>query len=135
MMLKPKHCLAIIIISVLPELAVAGAVDDLLQRYATEASQPFDANLGQEFWNKDFVDNKAGQKRQCSTCHTKNLSTIGKHKKTGKKIDPMSPSINSERLTDIKKIEKWFKRNCKWTIGRRCTPQEKGHLLLFISQQ
>ncbi|MBA1331752.1 cytochrome C, partial [Candidatus Endoriftia persephone str. Guaymas] len=27
------------------------------------------------------------------------------------------------------------KRNCRWTFGRDCTPQEKGDLMLFIQGQ
>ncbi|MFK5970948.1 MAG: DUF1924 domain-containing protein [Candidatus Marithrix sp.] len=29
-------------------------------------------------------------------------------------------------------IRKWFKRNCKWTLGRECNAQEKGDILKFI---
>ena len=47
----------------------------------------------------------------------------------------MAPSVNPKRLTDRTKIEKWFVRNCKWTFGRECTPQEKGDLLSFISSR
>ncbi|HCS12500.1 MAG TPA: hypothetical protein DIW28_01710, partial [Zetaproteobacteria bacterium] len=43
-----------------------------------------------------------------------------------KRIEPMAPSVNPERLTDPAKIEKWFGRNCEWTIGRDCTAQEKA---------
>lgn len=45
----------------------------------------------------------------------------------------MAPSANPERLTDVRKIEKWFKRNCKWTLGRECSAQEKTDLLLYIN--
>ena len=47
----------------------------------------------------------------------------------------MAPSVNPKRLTDRSKIEKWFKRNCKWTLGRECTPQEKGDILTFLLAQ
>ncbi len=60
---------------------------------------------------------------------------MGKHNRTGKMIKPISPTVNPERLTDIKKIKKWLLRNCKWTFGRECTTQEKGNILLWLSQQ
>jgi hypothetical protein len=55
--------------------------------------------------------------------------------KTGKRIEPMAVSVNPQRLGDMAKIEKWFRRNCKWTLGRACTAQEKGDLLSFLRQQ
>jgi len=47
----------------------------------------------------------------------------------------MSARVNAERYTDEKKIEKWFKRNCKDTWGRECTAQEKGDFLTFLLAQ
>ncbi len=46
----------------------------------------------------------------------------------------MSPSAYPERLTDSKKVNKWFKRNCKWTYGRECTAQEKSNFLVYIEK-
>ncbi|TBR21868.1 MAG: DUF1924 domain-containing protein, partial [Candidatus Nitrosotenuis sp.] len=34
---------------------------------------------------------------------------------------------------DPKFVEKWFKRNCKETLERECTPQEKGDFLAYLS--
>ena len=73
--------------------------------------------------------------RSCTSCHTKDLTAAGKHIKTNKVIKPMAPSSNAERFTDSKKVEKWFKRNCKWTIGRECTAQEKSNFLVYINKQ
>jgi len=55
--------------------------------------------------------------------------------RTAKRIEPMAPSVNPERLTDPAKIEKWFGRNCEWTIGRDCTTQEKADFLAFIQSK
>ena len=41
----------------------------------------------------------------------------------------MAPSVNPKRFTDLKKVEKWFRRNCKWTWGRECNAQEKADIL------
>jgi hypothetical protein len=57
---------------------------------------------------------------------------VGKHAKTGKAIEPMAPSVNPKRLSDEKQIRKWFSRNCKWTLGRECTAQEQGDVLLYL---
>ncbi len=92
----------------------------------------FSAAAGEEFWNRTFVDTGSGQERRCASCHTSDPRQGGKHAKTGKPIAPMAPSVNPERLTDNRKIAKWFKRNCKWTLGRECTPREQGDLLAFL---
>ncbi len=55
--------------------------------------------------------------------------------RTGKAIEPLAPSVNPKRLSDTAKVEKWFTRNCKWTVGRACAPQEKGDVLSFIRAQ
>lgn len=115
--------------------AYAGAVDDLLARYKTAGARRFSAESGKAIWTKTYSDKKTGESRNCEACHTNNLKRAGKHKKTGEPIEPMAPSVNPKRFTDIKFIEKWFKRNCKWTLGRECTSQEKGDLLVFLGKQ
>jgi hypothetical protein len=118
-----------------PLLSAAGVVHDLQQEYTREGAGAFSAAKGQSLWNTGFVDVKSGQSRSCALCHSDDLTTAGEHHRTGKAIEPMAPSVNAERLTEPGKIEKWFKRNCKWTLGRECTPQEKGDLLSFIRSQ
>ena len=115
--------------------AVAGTVDDLLAKYQSQGAGPFDAAAGEAFWTRDFNPPGADKARNCTTCHGNDLSTGGKHVRTGKAIKPMAPSVNPERLTDARKVEKWFMRNCKWVVGRECTPQEKGNVLTFLRSQ
>ncbi|MFV2061287.1 MAG: DUF1924 domain-containing protein [Gammaproteobacteria bacterium] len=110
------------------------AVDSLLQQYQQQSKVNFSEQTGSALWQKEFLSAN-GMRRSCSSCHTQNLTVIGKHVKTQKIIKPLAPSVNSTRLTKVKTIKKWFKRNCKWTLGRECTPQEKGHLLTFINSQ
>lgn len=114
--------------------AVAGAdvVDERLAAYKAQGASGFSASTGEALWNKSFKDARTGESRSCATCHTANLRDAGKHAETGKLIEPMKPAVNPKRLSDAKQIEKWFLRNCKWTYGRECTPQEKGDFLLFI---
>ena len=110
----------------------ATPVDELLQRYSAQGARAFDAAAAEVQWNKAFVDAASGENRRCSTCHTTDLRAAGKHVTTGKAIEPLASSVNPKRLTDVEKIEKWFLRNCKWTMGRECTPQEKGNYLVLI---
>ena len=116
----------------IPFYAQADAVSELEAEYQTQGAGPFSAAVGEALWNKAFVDAKTGKERNCASCHTTDLTKQGKHARTGKAIKPMAPSVNSKRLTEVKKIKKWFVRNCKWTLGRECTAQEKGDVLAFL---
>lgn len=107
-------------------------VGTLLKGYETLGGSKFAATRAETMWTQAFPDAKSGEKRRCSQCHTEDLRRTGKHAVTGKVIEPLAPSANPKRLTDPEHIEKWFLRNCKWTIGRECTPQEKGDFLVMI---
>lgn len=118
----------------LPATAMAAdpaAVGELLDRYTSEGATPFDAAWARDAWTREFQADD-GKMRSCITCHGDDLKKPGRHAKTGKVIDPMARSVNPDRLTDVKKIEKWFKRNCEWAWGRECTPTEKGGFLKFL---
>ena len=112
--------------------ARADVVADLLKQYEKQGASSFAAANAESMWTRTFSDAKSGEKRRCSTCHHEDLRRSGKHAVTGKVIDPLAPSANPKRLTDPEHIEKWFSRNCKWTLGRECTPQEKGDFLVMI---
>jgi len=113
----------------------ADVVNERLESYRAEGAQNFDAERGRAMWNEQRRQAKSGTQVSCASCHTADLRATGKHIKTGKLIEAMSPRVNAERLSDAAKIEKWFTRNCNWTLGRACSPQEKGDFLLFISGQ
>jgi hypothetical protein len=112
--------------------ASADVVANLLQKYESQGAARFTAARGEELWTRAFADAKSGEKRRCSTCHTEDLKRVGKHVTTGKAIEPLAPSANPKRLTDPEHVEKWFLRNCKWTLGRECSAQEKGDFLVMI---
>ena len=112
--------------------AAADPVDDLLKDFAAQGASNFSAQAGERFWDHPVTDPKSGEVRRCSLCHTTDLRRSGKHATTGKVIEPMAPSANPKRLTNRADIEKWLLRNCKWTLGRECTPQEKGDVLVMI---
>ncbi len=107
-------------------------IEQRMNDYNTSGNLTFDAKRGEQLWNKKrMVD---GKQRDCNTCHGDDLTRSGEHVKSGKIIKPMAYSVNKERFTKQKKVEKWFKRNCKWTYGRECSTQEKGDLLKYLSQ-
>jgi hypothetical protein len=112
--------------------AWADVVGNLLKQYERQGASEFAPANGESMWTRTFADAKSGEKRRCSTCHHEDLRRTGKHAVTGKVIEPLAPSANPKRLTDPEHIEKWFARNCKWTLGRECTPQEKGDFLVMI---
>ncbi len=116
----------------LPLSLWADAVSELTNQYRQQGATEFSAGAGEAFWNKEFKDAKSGEARSCTGCHGTDLTKAGKHARTGKVIKPMALSVNPKRLTETKKIEKWFKRNCKWTLGRECTPQEKGDVMAYL---
>lgn len=115
-------------------LAHAGDVSSALEAdYRSQGAGPFDAAAGRALWTREFTGSTGP--RSCAACHGTDLRQPGKHVRTGKAIEPLAPSVNAKRLTEVAEVEKWFTRNCKWTLGRTCTPQEKGDVLNFIRSQ
>ncbi len=100
----------------------------VLEHYAAAAKTAPSVSRGQSLWNRPGASG-----RDCSQCHGSDLRQPGRHQRTRKPIEPMAPSVNPKRFTDIRKVEKWFKRNCKWTWGRECTAQEKADLLAWLN--
>ena len=117
-------------IGMAPISHASNAVEQALQNYRDAGANEFNSQAGAEMWVQSFPNN-----RSCTSCHGKNTSQNGKHVKTKKLIKPMALSVNSERYSSVKKINKWFKRNCKWTLGRECSPQEKGDFLTWLVEQ
>lgn len=107
----------------------AGELDALLEEYRGSGVQAFDPTAGEALWRRDFGG------KSCTACHTDSPRNTGRHKRTGEPIKPMAPSVNPARLTEIRQIKKWLLRNCKSTVGRECTPQEKGDVLTWLREQ
>ena len=93
--------------------------------------QGFSAKRGEKIFFSEHMG-KRGKKVSCSSCHTKNLTNKGENIFTGKTIMPLSPKANSKRLTDIKKVKKWLRRNFKDVYKREGSAKEKGDVLTFI---
>ena len=107
----------------------------VLEGYEKAGAGPFDAAAGRAAWFQEHRPHDAGDVRSCATCHGRDLTRAGRHATTGKAIEPMAVSANSARLSDADKVEKWFRRKCRRTLGRECTPQEKGDFIRYIISQ
>ncbi len=128
--------LAVGVVSMLVLPAVhAEAVAEALAAYQAHGATAFDAQAGERRWSETFTDAETGKQISCASCHQQDLRQMGKHLRTLKPIEPMAPSVNPQRLTDLKKIDKWLLRNCKGTWGRECSAREKGDFLVFIKSQ
>lgn len=136
-----KHWPTLLLVMLLSLSAAAQAqtgnpvVDRLLEEYQSQGATNFSAANGGRLWEQSFEHSKAPTARSCTQCHGNDIRQSGKHIRTKRVITPLAPSTNPERLTREKKIRKWLKRNCKWTLGRECSSQEKGDLLLWIQTQ
>ena len=124
---------ALMLITGLPtQSAFAETPVEVLATFKAEAAgtpgfQEFSATRGENFFKTKHNHNLS-----CSTCHTDNPAAQGKHSETDKIIKPLAPAANEERFTDIKKVAKWFKRNCNDVLDRECTAQEKGDVITYL---
>lgn len=128
-----KRIVLIVFLVCSSSLSIASPIDELMKYYNPGGELNFEAARGKALWFSQRTD-EDGKVRDCTVCHGKDLTKKGEHAKTGKVIEPLATSVNDERFTKLKKVKKWFKRNCKWTFGRECTAQEKGDILQYLSQ-
>ena len=116
-------------------MADENTVNTLMKNYQSQGAKSGNAQRGEQFWNKTFTGKPPFTERSCKSCHSSNLKNKGEHVRTGKTLKPLAPSVNETSLSKVKKIKKWFKRNCKWTTGKECSAQVKADILAFIKQQ
>lgn len=108
------------------------AMEGLMDKYRSGAGvESFSVEEGKDLFYSTRTHSEKNEVRGCTTCHTKDPFKRGKTN-VGKVIEPISPAANPERFTDPKKVEKWFKRNCKWVLERECTPKEKGDFITYM---
>lgn len=119
----------IIVLTILAVDVRAGELDGLLDEYRARGAGTFDPSAGAALWQKKFGG------KSCASCHAKSPRDPGRNERTGKPIRPMAPSVNPQRLTDRRQMKKWLLRNCKSTLGRECTEQEKGDVLTWLRSQ
>lgn len=114
---------------------VSGA-EEAARNYAASAKKlnpksTFTAEAGRAFFTKKVID-KFGKDVSCSTCHTDNPASEGKHKETGKPIKPLAPSANPDRFSDVNKTERNFSKHCKDLYKKNCSAQEKGDYITYL---
>jgi hypothetical protein len=119
----------VIVLATLALNGWSGELDSLLDEYRAQSASALDPVAGKALWRTEF-DGKS-----CTSCHTDSPRNPGRHERTGKPIEPMAPSVTPERLTDMRQMKKWLLRNCKSTLGRECTAQEKGDVLSWLRGQ
>ena len=101
--------------------------DALLTQYQQAAGQKADRLRGQKFFNATAANDLS-----CASCHGASPAQSGKHASTGKTIAPLAPLVNPDRFSDLAKVEKWFRRNCKDVLSRECTPLEKADVVAYV---
>ena len=132
--MKPKFLPMVALLLALSGAAGAQVPPDYLQslqsaaRSADPAFSGFSAARG-----RGWFDARHGTDWSCSTCHTENPLSTGRHATTARSIAPLAPAANPARLTDVARMEKWFRRNCIDVAGRACTAAEKGDLLAYLT--
>lgn len=119
----------VIVVSMIAFNSHASELDKLFDEYRTQGAHTFDPTAGQALWRQDFGG------RSCTSCHADSPREPGRHQRTGEPIEPIAPSVNSDRLTDLRHMKKWLLRNCKSTLGRECMAQEKGDVLTWLRDQ
>jgi len=126
----------LVCLAALPAQASENILNERMDAYRAQGGADFDADRGKRMWAETHTQSASGKSVSCTSCHSANLKQTGSHIRTGKLIEPMAASTaGADRFKDPAKIEKWFLRNCKWTLGRECTAQEKGDFLAwFLSQ-
>lgn len=104
----------------------------LLDGYRAAAVARATSYAGPSVRRGDEFFHARGKDWSCATCHMADPRQAGRHAVTGKSIKPLAPAANSARFADSAKAEKWFKRNCRDTLGRECTAAEKADLLAYL---
>jgi cytochrome c553 len=94
----------------------------------------FDSSRGEILFTTKHKGKK-GDMISCVSCHNSDLKTTGKNIFTNKPIEPLSPKANSQRLTDVKDVEKWLKRNFNDVYVREGSAKEKGDVLYYINSK
>lgn len=94
----------------------------------------FNSSRGEKIFSTQH-QGKNNQTISCQSCHGSNLKEGAKNIFTDKAIAPLAPSANPIRLTDVKEVKKWLKRNFKDVYLREGTAQEKGDVLYYLIGQ
>jgi len=137
-MFKPINLKKSTLVSLIMGLSInvtAANIPNNIQQNASSTIQLSSFEKGKKLWQQKHVGKKPYAVRSCTSCHGSDVTLMGKHIKTNKQIQPMAVSSNPKRFTKKAKVDKWFLRNCKWTMGRACTQQEKNDISHYLKNQ
>jgi hypothetical protein len=118
-------------------LSYASVVTDYLNSLENEVKKEnpnfkgFDNKRGEKIFTSKHIGKK-GKEISCVSCHTNNFTQNGENIFTGKVIKPLSPKVNPKRLSELKTMKKWLKRNFKDVYVREGTALEKGDVITYI---
>ncbi|GEO80008.1 DUF1924 domain-containing protein [Pararhodospirillum oryzae] len=112
-----------------PQQALLGVFTERAKA-ATPGFAGFDPKRGEALFLSRNTANP--ELPSCASCHTQDPRASGRHAKTGRAIDPMAPSVNRERFTDLAQVDKRLGRDCETVLGRACTPLEQGDFVAFM---
>ncbi|MFA7083109.1 MAG: DUF1924 domain-containing protein [Arcobacteraceae bacterium] len=121
----------------LSSFCFSAVIDDYLNALSVQAKQEnanftaFDAKRGEAIFTSKHIGKK-GKEISCVSCHGTDFTQTHQNFFTGKTIEPLSPKANPERLSDLKTIEKWLKRNFIDVYNKEGSTQEKGDVLTYI---
>jgi hypothetical protein len=110
--------------------------EEILKKYEKDAKSldpkfvEFSLKEGEKLFRNERQNSK-NEKVSCMTCHTSDPRKEGLTR-ANKVVLPLAPISNQDRFTDILKVEKWFKRNCKDVYERECTIIEKGNFVKYM---
>ncbi len=122
---------AILLGGISSSIVVANSArNGIIKGFATEAGTSLSLERGKALFEAKPGSGKP-ETPSCTTCHGTSPLNAGETR-AGKPIEPMAVSKTPERFTDLKKVSKWFRRNCNSVLGRECTPQEKGDFLTYM---
>lgn len=94
----------------------------------------FNAKRGEIIFSTKNIG-KNGQNISCQSCHGVDLSKEHSNIFTNKIIAPLSPRANPVRLSDVKEVKKWLRRNFKDVYLREGSALEKGDVLYYLINQ
>lgn len=128
MTFKPFLLPLLILVTQAPTAQAQATTPAQLQK-AYEAAA---ASAAQVERGRVFFTSRHGAEWSCASCHGQVPTGVGKHAVTAKSIDPLAPAFNPKAFTDERRVEKWFRRNCKDVAQRECTPGEKADVLAWL---
>lgn len=127
-----------------PVMLFSNSFNEQMQSYLAQLKQEakmidpsfteFDIKRGEKIFSSRHMG-KRGEMVSCESCHNKDITKEGKNIFTNKALEPLSPKVNSQRLSSVKEVKKWLRRNYKDVYVREGTAIEKGDVLYYINSK